>query len=144
MSVSNAEKKAPSRPLPKLNELDTGEFWQATANKEFRYQQCANCGTIMWHPRAHCTGCVDGDLRWKVSAGKGTIYSFSVVRLSYHPFFRTKVPYAVAYVDLDEGPRFLTNVTGIDDPLTDVHVGQSVELAWEEHDELCIPLVRPA
>ena len=144
MSVSNAEKKAPSRPLPKLNELDTGEFWQATANKEFRYQQCANCGTIMWHPRAHCTGCVDGDLRWKVSAGKGTIYSFSVVRLSYHPFFRTKVPYAVAYVDLDEGPRFLTNVTGIDDPLTDIHVGQRVELAWEEHDDLCIPLVRPA
>ena len=83
-------------------------------------------------------------LRWKVSAGKGTIYSFSVVRLSYHPFFRTKVPYAVAYVDLDEGPRFLTNVTGIDDPLTDVHVGQRVELAWEEHDDLCIPLVRPA
>ena len=144
MSVSNPEKKAPSRPLPKLNELDTGEFWQATANKEFRYQQCANCGTIMWHPRAHCTGCVDGDLRWKVSAGKGTIYSFSVVRLSYHPFFRTKAPYAVAYVDLDEGPRFLTNVTGIDDPLTDIHVGQPVELAWEEHDDLCIPLVRPA
>jgi uncharacterized OB-fold protein len=50
----------------------------------------------------------------------------------------------VAYVDLDEGPRFLTNVTGINDPLTDVHVGQSVELAWEEHDELSIPLVRPA
>ena len=144
MSVSNAEKKAPSRPLPKLNELDTGEFWQATANKEFRYQQCANCGTIMWHPRAHCTGCVDGDLRWKVSAGKGTIYSFSVVRLSYHPFFRTKVPYAVAYVDLDEGPRFLTNVIDIDDPLNDVCVGQRVELAWEEHDELSIPLVKPA
>ena len=144
MSDSNAEKEAPTRPLPTLNELDTGEFWQATANKEFRYQQCANCGTIVWHPRAHCTGCVDGDLRWKVSAGKGTIYSFSVVRLSYHPFFRTKVPYAVVYVDLDEGPRFLTNVTGIADPLTDVHAGQRVELAWEEHDELSIPLVRPA
>ena len=92
MSVSNAEKKAPSRPLPKLNELDTGEFWQATANKEFRYQQCANCGTMVWHPRAHCTGGVDGDLRWKVSAGKGTIYSFSVVRLSYHPFFAPRFP----------------------------------------------------
>ena len=144
MSDSNTEKKVPTRPLPKLNELDTGEFWQATANKEFRYQQCANCGTIVWHPRAHCTGRVDGDRRGAVAAGKGTIYSFSVVRLSYHPFFRTKVPYAVAYVDLDEGPRFLTNVTGIDDPLTDVHVGQRVELAWEEHDELSIPLVRPA
>ena len=50
----------------------------------------------------------------------------------------------MAYVDLDEGPRFLTNVTGIDDPLTDVSVGQRVGLAWEEHDELSIPLGRPA
>jgi uncharacterized OB-fold protein len=86
---------------------------------------------------------VDGDLQWKVSAGLGTIYSYSVVRLSYHPFFRTKVPYVVAYVDLDEGPRFLTNVTGIEDPLTEVSVGQRVELAWETHEELSIPLVKP-
>ena len=139
----NTEKKTPTRPLPKLNELDTWEFWQATANREFRYQQCANCDTIVWHPRAHCTGCVDGDLHWKTSAGKGTIDSYSVVRLSYHPFFRTKVPYAVAYVDLDEGPRFLTNVTGVDDPLSEVSVGQRVELAWEAHEELSIPLVKP-
>ena len=48
--------------------------------------------------------------------GQGTIYSYSIVRLSYHPFFRGKAPYAVAYVDLDEGPRFLTNVVGVDDP----------------------------
>ena len=140
---ANVEKKVPTRPLPKLTELDTAEFWQATAQQEFRYQQCSNCDTIVWHPRAHCTGCVDGDLQWKVSAGKGTIYSYSVERLSYHPFFRTKVPYAVAYVDLDEGPRFLTNVTGVDDPLTEVSVGQRVELAWEEHEELSIPLVKP-
>lgn len=148
MSDSNTEtkveKKLPTRPLPKLTELDTAEFWQATAQQEFRYQQCSNCGTIVWHPRAHCTGCVDGNLQWMVSAGKGTIYSCSVVRLSYHPFFRTKVPYAVAYVDLDEGPRFLTNVTGVRDPLTEVSVGQRVELAWEEHKELSIPLVKPA
>ena len=54
------------------------------------------------------------------------------------------MPYAVAYVDLDEGPRFLTNVTGVDDPLAEVFVGQRVELAWEEHEELSIPLVKPA
>ena len=82
-------------------------------------------------------------MQWKISKGQGTIYSFSVVRLSYHPFFRSKVPYAVAYVDLDEGPRFLTNVTGVDDPLTDVHIGQRVTLDWEEYEELSIPLVKP-
>ena len=86
---------------------------------------------------------MDGDLQWKASAGHGTVYSFSVVRQSYHPFFRTQVPYAVAYVDLDEGPRFLTNVVGVDDPLTEVEIGQRVELEWEEHEELSIPLVKP-
>ena len=49
----------------------------------------------------------------------------------------------MAYVDLDEGPRFLTNVTGVDDPLSEVTVGQRVELAWEAHEELSIPLVKP-
>lgn len=136
-------KKVPTRPMPRLNELDTAPFWEATKEQKFKYQQCNNCGTVVWHPRAHCTGCVNGDLQWKESAGKGTIYSYSTVRLSYHPFFRTKVPYAVAYVDLDEGPRFLTNVTGVEDALTDVAVGQRVELSWEAHDELSIPLVKP-
>jgi uncharacterized OB-fold protein len=133
----------PTRPLPRLTELDTAPFWQGTREKEFRYQQCSQCGTVVWHPRAHCTGCVQGDLQWHVSAGKGTVYSFSVVRQSYHPFFRNLVPYAVAYIDLAEGPRFLTNVIGVDDPLTDVHIGQAVELVWEEHEELAIPLVQP-
>lgn len=138
------EKKVPRRPLPKLTEMDTAPFWQATKSGEFRYQQCANCDTIVWHPRAHCTGCVNGDLQWKASKGEGTIYTFSVVRQSYHPFFRTQVPYAVAYVDLDEGPRFLTNVVGVDDPLTQVEIGQRVQIEWEEHEELSIPLVRPS
>jgi uncharacterized OB-fold protein len=135
--------KPTTRPLPRLTELDTAPFWAATKNQQFTYQQCNNCGTVVWHPRAHCTGCIDGDLAWKVSAGKGRVYSFSVVRQSYHPFFRNQVPYVVAYIDLDEGPRFITNVVGVADPLTDVHIGQQVELQWEDHEELCIPLVRP-
>ncbi len=142
--MADKDKKPATRPLPRTSELDTAPFWKGTKDKEFRYQQCANCGTVVWHPRKHCTGCVDGDLQWHTSSGNGTVYSFSVVRQSYHPFFRNKVPYAVAYVDLDEGPRFLTNVVGVDDPLTDVSIGQKVTIEWEEHEEVNIPLVRPA
>ncbi len=134
--------KLPTRPLPNLSEPDTAAFWRATAEHEFRFQQCENCGTVVWHPRRHCTGCVDGSLVWQVSAGQGAIYSFSIVRQSYHPFFRNQVPYVVALVDLDEGPRFLTNVVGIDTPEA-VHIGQRVMLAWEDHDDVSMPLVRP-
>ena len=49
--MAEEQKKVPTRPMPKLTELDTAEFWHATKNKEFKYQQCANCQTIVWHPR---------------------------------------------------------------------------------------------
>jgi uncharacterized OB-fold protein len=133
-----------TRPLPNLGELDTREFWLATRNKELRYQRCNACGTVIWHPRRHCTGCTSGELSWHTSAGRGTLYTFSVVRQSYHPFFRSRVPYAVAWVDLDEGPRILSNVVGVDDPTRELACGQPVELVWEEHEELNIPLFRPA
>ncbi|MDP7575364.1 MAG: OB-fold domain-containing protein, partial [Pseudomonadales bacterium] len=58
------------------------------------------------------------------------------------PFFRNLVPYVVAWIDLDEGPRLLSNV--IDVAPEEVSIGQRVELTWEEHDELNIPLFKPA
>ena len=72
------------------------------------------------------------------------MYSFSVVRKAEHPFFRTLVPYAVAWIDLDEGPRLLSNIVGVDDPAKDIKVGDRVTVEWEIHDELALPLFRPA
>ena len=133
----------PRRPLPNADEFDTRQFWAATKDKKLTYQQCKNCNTIVFYPRAHCTGCTDGELEWKTASGKGTVYTFSVVRQSYHPFFRNKIPYAVAWIDLDEGPRILSNVVGVEDPLTQVKIGMPVEVEWEEHEDLNIPLFRP-
>jgi len=134
----------PKRPLPRTDEYDTREFWAATKDKQLKYQPCKNCKTIVFYPRRHCTGCTGGQLEWKVASGKGTVYTYSVVRQSYHPFFRHKIPYAVAWIDLDEGPRILSNVIGVNDPLKDIKIGMKVEVEWEEHEELNIPLFRPA
>jgi uncharacterized OB-fold protein len=123
--------------------MDTREFWAFTKEKEFRYQQCDSCDKVIFYPRRHCTGCTSGTLQWKVASGKGTIYTYSVVRQSYHPFFRNKVPYAVAWIDMDEGPRILSNVVGVEDALNDVEIGMKVEVEWEEHEHLNIPLFKP-
>jgi uncharacterized protein len=139
-----SENKTPTRPLPSLQEHDTAPFWVATKDQQLRYQKCDDCGTVVWHPRAHCTGCTGGRLSWHTASGRGTVYTFSVVRQSYHPFFRTRVPYAVAWIDLEEGPRLLSNVVGVDDPTTDIACGQSVVVEWEDHDEVSIPLFRLA
>ena len=133
----------PVRPLPSLKELDTKPFWEATKQQQLRFQECEECGEVVFYPRAHCTTCLGRSLRWRASRGEGVIYTWSVVRQSYHPFFRSRVPYAVAWIDLDEGPRLLSNVVGVEDPAADVRVGQRVRVEWEVHEELSIPLFRP-
>ncbi|MCZ6870332.1 MAG: OB-fold domain-containing protein [Gammaproteobacteria bacterium] len=133
----------PTRPLPNPNEADTRAFWEGTKDKELRYQKCDDCSTVIFYPRRHCTGCLGNNLSWQTASGQGTVYSYSVVRQSYHPFFRGRVPYAVAWIDLDEGPRLLSNIVGVEDPLNEVQIGQRVEVEWEEHENLSIPLFRP-
>ena len=138
--MTQTAEKTPRRPLPRLDELDTQAFWRATKDRRLTYQQCRNCQTVIWYPRAHCTGCLSSDLELKQASGKGSVYTFSIVRQSYHPFFRAQAPYAVAWIDLVEGPRLLSNVVGLEDPGSELEIGAAVRLVWEEHDELCIPL----
>jgi uncharacterized OB-fold protein len=143
MSAPNAPKPPATRPLPSTKEHDTAPFWLATKERRLTYQKCEDCGAVVWHPRAHCPSCVGGRLAWHDSAGRGVVYSFSVIRQSYHPFFRARVPFAVAWIDLDEGPRVLSNLTGVADPTRDVKIGMRVAVEWEPHEELAIPLFRP-
>ncbi len=133
----------PTRPLPNLRDLDTQAFWRATKDKRLTYQQCADCGAVVFYPRRRCSSCLSANLKWKESAGEGTVYTYSIVRQSYHPFFRSMAPYAVAWIDLDEGPRLVSNVVGIEDP-SGVRIGMRVKVRWEEHEGLCVPLFKPA
>ena len=142
--MSAPQKPPATRPLPSTKEHDTAPFWNATKERRLTYQKCDDCGAVVWHPRAHCTSCLGRALSWHASEGRGTVYSYSVIRQSYHPFFRARVPFAVAWIDLDEGPRVLSNLTGIADPSHDVKIGMRVAVEWEPHEELAIPLFRPA
>lgn len=133
-----------NRPLPSMIEPDTQAFWQATKHKELCYQQCESCNTIVFFPRSHCTGCTSSKLVSKISSGQGYVYSYSLVRKSFHPFFKELAPYAVAWIDLEEGPRILSNLIGVDDLENDIQIGMPVTVEWEEHEELCVPLFKPA
>ena len=138
-----SEKDAAARPLPRTDEPDTAEFWRRTKDKVLSYQHCDDCGAMVFYPRRHCTACGSSNLTWRASAGNGRIYTFSIIRQSYHPFFRSRVPFAVAWINLDEGPRILSNITDVADPAA-LEIGQRVAVVWEEHEALNIPLFRPA
>ena len=133
-----------ARPQPRFPEPDTQPFYDATKEHRLTYQQCNACKNVVFYPRAHCTSCGSRDLAWKDSKGQGTVYTYSVVRLNRHPAFMPLGPYAVAYVDLDEGFRVLTNIVGVNDPLTDVKVGQRVKVQWEDQESgIALPMFTP-
>ncbi|MCH8007796.1 MAG: OB-fold domain-containing protein [Chloroflexi bacterium] len=130
------------RPIPKFPEPDTEPFWEATKDHELKYQVCDDCSGIVWHPRRHCTHCTSLNLSWKTSKGEGTVYTYSIVRQNYHPAFRERIPYVIAWIDLDEGFRMLSNVVDVDPE--SVSVGQRVRVRWDDQEGLSLPEFTPA
>ena len=137
----------PNRPQPHFPEPDTQNYWDGAKAGELRYQVCNDCaGAPNFTPTAHCQKCGGTNLAWKVSKGEGAVYTYSVVRQNRIPGFQELGAYAVAYVDLDEGFRMLTNIVGVDDPTKDVKIGQRVKVEFEKQDsgDYPIPVFRPA
>ncbi len=136
----------PNKPQPAFPEPDTQEFWDATKDGRLVYQQCNDCSEVIFTPRAQCPTCGSSNVESKDSAGAGTVYTYSVVRQNRHPAFADLGAYAVAYVDLDEGFRMLTNIVGVDDPTTDIDVGMRVQVEFEaqESGDFPVPVFRPA
>ncbi len=135
----------PNRPQPRFPEPNTEPFWEGAKNGELKYQQCKDCNEVVFYPRLICVGCGGLNLDWKTSKGEGVVYTYSVVRQNRNPAFSDLGAYAVAYIDLDEGFRMMSNVVGVNDPTKDVKIGQRVKVEFEKQDsgDYPIPVFRP-
>jgi uncharacterized OB-fold protein len=111
-----------------IGSVEAAPFWDAAALGRLRLQRCETCATVVWYPRGVCPGCGGASLAWFEATGRGTIYSFSVIRRG-SPFGAVD-PYVLAYIELDDGPRMLTNVINCDP--TAVTVGAAVHAVFEE------------
>ena len=101
---------------------DTRAFWDAAAQGRLMVGKCGACGAAHYYPRAICPFCFSDQTRLEQASGEGTIYTYSVMR-------RTSVPYAIAYVTLDEGPTMMTNIVDCD--LDTIRIGQKVRLVFK-------------
>ncbi len=104
---------------------ESAPYWQAAAEGRLLIRRCTGCGEAHHYPRSFCPFCFCGDTRWEEVSGRGTIYTFSVMR-------RAAVPYAIAYVTLAEGPTMMTNIVEAD--LDSLRIGQPVELLFQDSD----------
>ncbi len=110
----------------------TAPFREATRRGVLLLPWCDRCGEVIWYPRSFCPHCGCAEVTWRPASGAGTVYSFTVVRKA-HGRYAGAVPYVLAYVELAEGPRVLTNVVGCEPGR--VRIGQAVTLAWETAED---------
>lgn len=115
-------------PEPTVTE-ETKPFWDATAQGKLLLKRCDGCGSFIWYPRGICPACGSLKTSWVEASGKGTIYTFTVNHRG-DGAYRGAAPYVLAYVELEEGPRVLTNIVGAD-PST-LEIGQQVKVVFED------------
>lgn len=104
-------------------------FWEAATRGELVVQRCSSCGHHQLYPRPFCLACDGDDLRWVRAAGTGTVYTRTVVRVPVSPDLEP--PYAVAVVELDEGPRLMGNLADASTP-----IDARVRIAWRTRLDL--------
>ena len=120
----------PTRPLPNPERGLVGHFWRAARAGRLEFQRCAACGYLRWPPAPLCPECLAPGGEWTAVDGRGTVWSFGIYEHVYHGAFRAEVPYNVALVELDAGPRLISNVVGV--PNEELRIGMRVWAVFEE------------
>ena len=121
---------------PPVVTSESKAFFDAARQNRFMIPVCTACGKPHWYPRAICPFCASDKVEWRDASGRGTIYSYSVMR-------RAKDPYVIAHVTLAEGPTMLTNIVDCD--FDQARIGQPVTVVFKETENgPPAPMFRPA
>jgi len=129
----------PEMPRPQIEPL-TEPFWAAAREGRLVIQRCTDCGAFRHLPHAMCGSCQSPAHEWVASAGRGTVYTYTVITHPVHPATKAVLPYNVAIVQLDDCGGVLVPGNVVDCPPEDVHVGMAVEVVFERvDDEIAMP-----
>jgi len=130
------------KPLPQPTP-ETAPFWEGCKAHELRLQYCGNCQKFIFYPRIFCPTCLSDALEWRTLSGKGTLVTY-VLSARPVPGFEQSLPYAIAIVQLDEGPHLMTNIVNTVLTPQNLPAGMPVEVVFDDANEsISIPRFQP-
>jgi len=116
-------------------------YWRSAAQGKLVLQRCLTCGRFQFYPRALCAACA-GETEWVEASGRGTLYTFTVIRQNHAEAFAGLSPYAVGIIELEEGVRMMSNIVDCD--VDRLEVGMALEvLLLQAADDVGLPFWRP-
>ncbi|HET6473484.1 MAG TPA: Zn-ribbon domain-containing OB-fold protein [Pseudomonadales bacterium] len=130
-----------SRPVPRATP-ETEHFWEGTKAGELRLQRCVDCKHVYFPPRPFCPSCSSRSVSVFKASGRGRLLSY-VINQRPHPAWNA--PYSIAIVELDEGPRMMSNIVGCDQTPDALQLDMPLEVTFEDlSNEIALPLFKPA
>jgi len=116
-------------PLPEADE-ESREFYEGARRHQLMLMRCKSCGAFRLPSRPRCPDCWSTETEWVAASGNGKLYSFGIMHQKLHPQFVERTPYQFAIVELDEGPRIVTNVVGVPD--SELRVDMPVTVVFDD------------
>jgi uncharacterized OB-fold protein len=118
-----------TKPLPRIDERNK-PHWDGNAAGELRVQRCDDCSTLRFPASRWCPNCLSEKASWHKVSGKGTVWSWCVFHRAYFKGFEPDLPYAVALIELDEGPKIYSNL--VDVTRDKIRIGMRVRAVFEK------------
>lgn len=134
-------KPKPSRAKPQPTP-ETAHYWEGTRQGELRLQKCESCANVYFPPRPFCPACASREVRVFAASGRGRLFSYVISHRAAPGF---TAPYAIAVVELEEGPRLMSNIVGCPQTPEALQLDMPLEVQFEKLDEaITLPVFRPA
>ena len=131
------------RPLPQPTP-ETEHFWEGTRAGELRLQRCSACEQVYFPPRPFCPACGQRGVRVFAASGRASLHSY-IINHRAIPGMGFEAPYAIAVVELEEGPRMMTNIVECPQTPDALVLDMPLEVVFEpQNDEIYLLLFRPA
>jgi len=120
-------------------------YWDGLKDEKLMLPKCGDCKKAFFYPRIACPHCHSRNIGWEQASGKGVLYSFEIAYRSLNPAFKIEPPYVLAMIELEEGPRIMSNLINIEADPAVVKIGAPVEVVFEkQNDDVTIALFQPA
>jgi hypothetical protein len=130
------------KPVP-VPTPETQPFWDGCAAGELRIQRCTDCGKSYFYPRPVCPDCGSANVEWFTASGRATLYSY-VINHRAAPGFADDGPYAIAVVQLEEGPRMMSNIRGLPATPEALELDMPLQVTFEARGNVSLPQFEPA
>jgi uncharacterized OB-fold protein len=121
---------------------ETQPYWDGCAAGELRIQRCVDCGEPYFYPRPICPSCGSGSVEWFTASGRATLYSYVI---NHRPAggFEAEAPYAIAVVQLAEGPRMMSSIRDVPATPEALVLDMPLRVAFEQRGDVWLPVFTP-